>query len=169
MGIANPKYENCVICSPSCCSKFLQGSTIRVLSAGPVGTVVQIYTDRANIITGNSTKNYALYIYSIHNINIKYLELKCIFSFNKWNRWLLIWAILFATLVSLFKSNELIQNTVLSTWAMSTKLASDDGGGYFMIILHASIQSIDVRRERSLALKSPSDVWVSYIIHIWFI
>ncbi len=37
---------------------------------------------------------------------------------------------------------------VLSTWAMSTKLASDDGGGgYFMIILHASIQT-KYRREK---------------------
>ncbi len=32
-----------------------------------------------------------------------------------------------------------------------------------LIILHTSVQSIDVRRERSLALKSRSDVWDSYI------
>ncbi len=70
MGIAHPKYENCVICSPSCCLKLLQGSTIRVLFAGPVGSVVQIYTDPANIVTGASTKNDALYIYTIYRPNI---------------------------------------------------------------------------------------------------
>ncbi len=37
-----------------------------------------------------------------------------------------------------------------------------------LVILHASVQSIDVRRERSLAVKSCRDVWVSYI-PIWFI
>ncbi len=40
---------------------------------------------------------------------------------------------------------------------------NDDRGGGALIISHASVQSIDVRRERSLALKSHIDNWVSYI------
>lgn len=63
MGIAHSKYETCVFCSHSCCSK---GSTIRVLSASPLGSIVQIYAYPANIVTGPSTKNDSFYFYNIY-------------------------------------------------------------------------------------------------------